>query len=123
MNMSVSSSTAQPAALVPVGSPVSAASTASAAAKVAVVEPVAPAQAQAKPEREELEAAVKSIQDFADSGQRNLKFSIDEKSNQVVVKVIATDTGVVVRQIPDEAAIKLAEKMKDTGSLILDEKA
>jgi flagellar protein FlaG len=121
MNMSVSSSTAQPAALVPMGSPVSAANTASAAAKVTVVEPVAPAQA--KPEREELEAAVKSIQDFADSSQRNLKFSIDEKSNQVVVKVIATDTGVVVRQIPDEAAIKLAEKMKSTGSLILDEKA
>lgn len=79
--------------------------------------------AKAKPERAELEKAVKSIQDFSDSTQRNLKFSIDEKSHQVVVKVIATQTGMVVRQIPDEAAVKLAHSLSETGSLILDEKA
>ena len=76
-----------------------------------------------KPAREDLEKAVKSIQDFADSSQRNLKFSIDDKTHQVVVKVIATLTGVVVRQIPDEAAVKLAQSLSDTGSMIFDEKA
>lgn len=78
---------------------------------------------KAKPARAELEKAVKSIQDFADSAQRNLKFSIDDKTHQVVVKVIATQTGVVVRQIPDEAAVKLANSLSETGSMIFDEKA
>ena len=94
------------------------ATTGTATSKVAAAEPVA----KAKPARAEVEKAVKSIQDFADSSQRNLKFSIDEKSHQVVVKVIATQTGMVVRQIPDEAAVKLAQSLSETGSLIFDEK-
>lgn len=118
MDMSVNASAAQAAAQLPTGN-TQGTGPAPASGKVAAVDPID--KARAKPERKELEAAVKSIQDFADSTQRNLKFSIDEKSNQVVVKVIATQTGVVVRQIPDEAAVKLAQRMSETGSLILDE--
>jgi flagellar protein FlaG len=117
MDMSVNANAAQAAAQLPIGSTQSNGSAAT--GKVAAVDPTD--KAKPKPERKELEAAVKSIQDFADSTQRNLKFSIDEKSHQVVVKVIATQTGVVVRQIPDEAAVKLAQRMSETGSLILDE--
>ncbi|WPP01305.1 flagellar protein FlaG [Pseudomonas sp. HR96] len=117
MDMSVSTTTQAPANAVQSTLPAGGQDAAS-VGKVAGSEPAA----KAKPERAELEKAVKSIQDFADSSQRNLKFSIDEKSHQVVVKVIATQTGMVVRQIPDEAAVKLAQSLSETGSLLFDEK-
>ncbi len=41
----------------------------------------------------ELENAVKNIQDFVQSTQRQLDFSIDDSTGLVVVKVIATDSG------------------------------
>lgn len=72
------------------------------------------------PERAELEKAVKDIQDHVTSSQRNLEFSIDDTTHQVVVKVVATDTGEVVRQLPTEAALKLAQSLSDGNSLLFD---
>jgi len=96
----------------------------STSSKAATAQSSAIAATAKKPvERSELEKAVKDIQKAADDTQRNLKFSIDDKTHKVVVKVIATETGLVVRQIPDEAALKLAQSLDETGSLIFDEKA
>ena len=79
---------------------------------------------QVKPaERQELEKAVQDIQSFATASQRNLEFSIDDSTHQVVVKVIATDTGEVVRQLPTEAALKLAQSLSDGNSLLFDANA
>lgn len=72
------------------------------------------------PARAELEKAVKDIQDYATASQRNLEFSIDDTTHQVVVKVVATDTGEVVRQLPTEAALKLAQSLSDANSLLFD---
>ncbi len=72
------------------------------------------------PSREELDKAVKDLQDHADSTQRGLRFSIDDTTHQVVVKIIATDSGEVVRQLPSEAALKLARYLKETDSMLLD---
>jgi flagellar protein FlaG len=69
-----------------------------------------------KPERAELEQAVKDIQDFVTTSQRNLEFSIDDSTHEVVVKVIATDSGEVIRQLPTEAALKLAQSLADGNS-------
>ena len=76
-----------------------------------------------EPQRPELEKAVKDIQDFVQSTQRQLNFSIDDSTGRVVVKVIATDSGEVVRQLPSEAALKLAQSLSDASSLLFDGKA
>ncbi|NBA95758.1 flagellar protein FlaG [Pseudomonas sp. R5(2019)] len=76
-----------------------------------------------KPERLELEKAVKDIQDYAQATRRQLDFSIDDSTGQVVVKVIATQSGEVVRQIPSETALKLAQSLNNGGSLLFDEQA
>ncbi|WP_455925008.1 flagellar protein FlaG [Pseudomonas putida] len=73
-----------------------------------------------QPERADLDKAVKDMQDFVDSTQRNLKFSIDDTTHQVVVKVIATESGEVVRQIPSETALKLAQSLKEGNSVLFD---
>jgi flagellar protein FlaG len=76
-----------------------------------------------EPKRDELEKAVTDIQEFVQAAQRNLDFSIDDSTGRVVVKVIATETGDVIRQIPSEAALKLAQSLSDASSLLFDDKA
>jgi len=70
--------------------------------------------------REELETAVSAIQDFVKASERQLDFSIDDSTGQVVVKVIARQSGEVIRQLPSEVALKLAENLKDANSLLFD---
>ncbi|QCY13945.1 flagellar protein FlaG [Pseudomonas sp. MPC6] len=76
-----------------------------------------------EPKREELEQAVSGIREFVQASQRQLDFSIDDSSGRVVVKVIATENGEVIRQIPSETALKLAQSLSQAGSLLFDDKA
>ncbi|MCD5992995.1 flagellar protein FlaG [Pseudomonas sp. CDFA 602] len=69
---------------------------------------------------ERLKAAVKEIESFVQSVKRNLEFSIDEASGEIVVKVIAGDTGEVVRQLPSAEALKIADSLHNAHSLLFD---
>lgn len=75
-----------------------------------------------QPKRAELEQAVTDIREFVQTSKRNLDFSIDDSTGRVVVKVIATDSGEVIRQLPSEAALKLAASLSDASSLLFDAK-
>ena len=70
-----------------------------------------------------LKTAVQEIEKFVQSVKRNLEFSIDESSGKVVVKVIASETGEVVRQIPSEEALKLADNLSNAGSVLFNAKS
>jgi flagellar protein FlaG len=83
-------------------------------------DPVAPT---GKVERDQVEKAVQDIQAFVDSNKRNLHFSIDETTGDVVVKIVATQSGEVIRQLPSEEALKMAERLRDPHSLLFDEQA
>ncbi len=76
-----------------------------------------------EPQRTELDKAVKDIQEFVDTTRRQLDFSVDDSTGKVVVKVIATASGEVIRQLPSEAALKLAQSLSDAGSLLFDDRA
>ncbi|MFK3970487.1 flagellar protein FlaG [Pseudomonas sp. NPDC087358] len=73
-------------------------------------------------ESKDLKAAVQEMEKFFQSVRRNLEFSIDEHSGKVVVKVIATETGEVVRQLPSAEALKIADSLKNANSLLFDAK-
>ncbi|MNG96132.1 flagellar protein FlaG [compost metagenome] len=99
-------------------------------APVADRDPVVPAKVQeaVAPEkqphsREDLEKAVGEIRDFVQSSQRQLDFSIDDSTGRVVVKVIATQSGEVIRQLPSELALKLAESLSEASSLLFSDQA
>ncbi|MBC2679087.1 flagellar protein FlaG [Pseudomonas baltica] len=79
-----------------------------------------PAVESGTPERAELEQAVKDLQAHVNTAQRNLEFSIDDSTHAVVVKVIATDSGEIIRQLPTEAALKLAQSLAEGRSGLLD---
>nr|WP_314583214.1 flagellar protein FlaG [uncultured Pseudomonas sp.] len=76
-----------------------------------------------QPSREVLDKAVASIRSDVQNVHRNLEFSVDEESGVSIVKVVATDSGVVIRQIPSEIAVKLAESLKESSNLLFSEKA
>ncbi len=63
---------------------------------------------------EKVAQAVKQINDYLQSVQRNLQFSVDQDTKQIVVKVIDAKTGEVVRQIPPESALEIARNMART---------
>ncbi|MFL1476830.1 flagellar protein FlaG [Pseudomonas grimontii] len=75
-----------------------------------------------EPKRADLEQAVTDIREFVQAAQRKLDFSIDDSTHRVVVKVIATDSGEVIRQIPSETALKLAQNLSSASHLLFDDK-
>lgn len=76
-----------------------------------------------EPKRDELERAVTDIREFVQESQRKLDFSIDDSTGRVVVKVIATDSGDVIRQIPSETVLKLAQSLSQASSLLFNGEA
>jgi flagellar protein FlaG len=69
-----------------------------------------------------LKLAVQEIEKFVQSIKRNLEFSIDEHSGKVIVKVIASETGEIVRQIPSAEALKLADSLANASHVLFDAK-
>jgi flagellar protein FlaG len=79
---------------------------------------VTAAESRPQASREDVEAAVATIQDFVQSVRRNLNFSLEEGSGRVVVKVTDAGSGDVIRQIPSEEALQLAENLSEVRSLL-----
>ena len=62
--------------------------------------------------RQVVEKAIAHLNDYVQSVQRDLEFSLDEGSGETVVRVIDRTTQKVVRQIPSDVALKLARNLK-----------
>lgn len=73
----------------------------------------------AEPTREELDDAVKKINESLPASAQGLEFSVDEDNKQTVVKIIDLGTREVVRQIPTVEALEIAKALdKAVGKLI-----
>jgi flagellar protein FlaG len=72
--------------------------------------------------REEVEEAVKGINDFFQSVKTSLQFTMDEESERMVVQIKDPD-GKVVKQIPSERALELARRLDEVRGLLLEEQA
>ena len=83
------------------------------------------AQQVEKPEvsPEKLQAAVEKMNELMQSGNRSLRFSVDDTADRVVIKVMDLETEEVVRQIPTEETLKFSEFLEGMVGLIFDEKA
>ena len=73
--------------------------------------------------REQVEDAVATIQEFVQSVRRSINFAVDDGSGRVVVKVTDAGSGDVIRQIPSEEALKLAENLSEVRSLLFQAEA
>lgn len=66
-----------------------------------------------------LQSAVETLNSFVQTVQRDLEFMVDEDLNQTVVKVVDSDSGELIRQIPEDIFLELARKLKDDGEFRL----
>ena len=69
--------------------------------------------------RESLGAAVSQLNEFVQNVQRDLQFEVDNERGQTIVKVVDQRTQEVIRQIPDEVALRLAENLQQDEPLSL----
>ena len=76
-------------------------------------------QARNEATRDELDDAVSQLNDFVQNVQRDLQFEVDSDLGQTIVKVVDQSTKEVIRQIPDELALRLAENLQQDEPLTL----
>lgn len=79
--------------------------------------PLAAATAQAH--ATEVGNAVKSINAYIQNLRRDLQFTVDEGTDQIVVRVIDSETQEVIRQIPSEEVLALARSLEKNQGVIL----
>ncbi|WP_415893345.1 flagellar protein FlaG [Neptuniibacter sp. PT8_73] len=72
---------------------------------------------------EKLDAAIDRLNEMMKSSQRSLNFSVDNSSEKVVVQVRDLSTDKVIRQIPNEEALRFAESLDRMMGLIFNEEA
>ncbi|NVK01217.1 MAG: flagellar protein FlaG [Oceanospirillaceae bacterium] len=65
--------------------------------------------------------AVKNLNEFFSIPNRSIKFSIDKESQSVIVSVMDTENEEIIRQIPNEKALKLSEYIDGVIGLLFDE--
>ena len=53
---------------------------------------------------------------------RSLEFRIHEKTNEVIVKIVDTDTKEVIREIPSEKILDMFANMLERAGLLVDER-
>lgn len=77
-------------------------------------------QEKQQPKKEEVEKAVSSVNEYISKlRSRELQFSVDEDSGKMVIKIVDTDNKKVLRQIPPEDMLRLADNIgKDKGWLV-----
>ncbi|WP_267303006.1 flagellar protein FlaG [Pseudomonas sp. BJa3] len=71
---------------------------------------------------DKVKEAVSEIEKFLKETRRNLEFFTDEESGKIVVKVIASETGELIRQLPSEEALRIAHSLSDVKSILFDAK-
>ena len=73
------------------------------------------------PDEQKVSEAADKISEFAKSFSRDLEFSVDNATNKIVVKVKVRDSGKVVRQIPSEEALRIANSLDTLRGLLIRE--
>lgn len=69
-------------------------------------------------DREQVLAAAEEMQNYMDAAGRNLQFQLDDDSGRMIVRVTEASTGDVIRQMPSEEALRLAENLADIRSVL-----
>ncbi|TCD24679.1 flagellar protein FlaG [Pseudomonas sp. IC_126] len=74
-------------------------------------------------EQESTADLVEKLRSQMQNIQRDLSFSVDDSTGDVVVRVIDGESGKIVRQIPSEEILRLTERLDEMRSLLFEAKA
>ncbi|RMG28665.1 MAG: flagellar protein FlaG [Gammaproteobacteria bacterium] len=68
--------------------------------------------------REQAETLVRRVQEEAASLRRRLEFMVDTERHEVVIKVRDAETGRLIRQIPPQDVMDLADRLSETVGVL-----
>ncbi len=81
-------------------------------AETSVTQNVEP-QAHLEVQQAKIDEAVSRLNDYVQSTQRDLYFNYDESVDKTIVTVVDRNTDEVIRQIPNEVALQLAQQLTE----------
>ena len=61
----------------------------------------------------QISEAVSSINKIVQNIQRDLSFNLDEDSGETIIRVVDSESGELIRQIPSEEALAIAIQLRD----------
>jgi flagellar protein FlaG len=85
--------------------------------------PSRPAEDEKQPDRAELEQSVDDMNSLVQELQRELQFSVDDGSGEMIVKVVDRETDEVLRQIPAEEVLRLRQRLQEATGLLFEGRA
>lgn len=86
-------------------------------------EPVRQVPAVPPVEIHRIESVTRQIDSFLRSINTSLQFRLDESTGQMVVSICDAETGEVIRQVPGEEALRIAQNIEARLNGMLDETA
>ena len=99
----------------PVDLPQAASQAASVQAQAASAQKPAPSAAQ-------VQSAVDNINRAMRQSNANVEFSIDQDTNQMIIRVVESGTGQVIRQFPSEEILAIAKSLDTLQGLLVKQK-
>jgi flagellar protein FlaG len=85
-------------------------------------EPARQAPAAPPVELHRIESVTRQIDSFLRSMNKSLQFRLDESTGRMIVSICDSETGEVIRQVPGEEALRIAQDLESRLSGMLDEK-
>lgn len=73
--------------------------------------------------QDKLEEMVSGLNELVHELHRELRFSLDKESGEVVIKVIDRETDTVVRQLPPEEVLRLRKRLQEAAGVIFQDQA
>jgi len=87
-------------------------------AKSKLQEAVTKVEENKEADKESLTGTISDLNQMVQQAQRELQFSIEEESGEMVVKVIDKETDEVIRQIPAQELLELRKRLADAAGAI-----
>lgn len=72
-----------------------------------------------EPDAEKLNEVATELTDMMSMMRKGLAFKVDDQSGRPIVTVLDRDTGDIIRQMPTEEALALAEKLSEVTGLLM----
>ena len=70
---------------------------------------------------EEVKASIEALNQVMRDAPTSLQFSIDNNSKRFVVQVTDTDTGEIIKSVPGEAILRIAENLESLKGVLFDD--
>ena len=87
--------------------------------------PQAPVQSAPRqpPVQEQLQQALEKLKQAVPTKSSALQFSLDESSGQTIARVVDSETGELIRQIPSKELLEIAHAIDKMQGMLLKQKA